>query len=508
MPESKNRLRFGFKAIMISGILVSVGVLIGLMVAADLGWLTLSKGENPSRGVTGVALPLLPQVGEGSQALVEVAKLVTPAVVNISTSRVLKGQEGFPLTPFFEDPFFRRFFGDEFFRQFEVPRERREQSLGSGVIIDSNGYIVTNNHVISKADEIKVLLNDRREFKGKIVGTDPKTDLAVIKINAAGLPSIPWGDSSQLQVGELVLAVGNPFGLNQTVTMGIISAVGRANVGIADYEDFIQTDAAINPGNSGGALVNIRGELIGINTAIFTRSGGYMGIGFAVPSSMAKSVMESLKTKGKVVRGWLGVTIQEVNADLAKQFGLEDAKGALVSDVLENSPAEKAGVERGDVIIELDGKPVESASQLKNMVAQLTIGSKVDLTVVRDKKEKRLAVAIAEQPKEIAKAGVEEEAGASKAMAGIEVHDLTPEIARRYGLSRGERGVVVTQVEPDSNADNAGIREGDLILEMNRSPVRNTGDYERIVSGLKKGQSVLLLVNRQGRTLFITIASE
>jgi serine protease Do len=439
---------------------------------------------------------------------VEVAKLVTPAVVNISTSRVLKGQEGFPLTPFFEDPFFRRFFGDEFFRQFEVPRERREQSLGSGVIIDSNGYIVTNNHVISKADEIKVLLNDRREFKGKIVGTDPKTDLAVIKINAAGLPSIPWGDSSQLQVGELVLAVGNPFGLNQTVTMGIISAVGRANVGIADYEDFIQTDAAINPGNSGGALVNIRGELIGINTAIFTRSGGYMGIGFAVPSSMAKSVMESLKTKGKVVRGWLGVTIQEVNADLAKQFGLEDAKGALVSDVLDNSPAEKAGVERGDVIIELDGKPVESASQLKNMVAQLTIGSKVDLTVVRDKKEKRLAVVIAEQPKEIAKAGVEEEAGASKAMAGIEVHDLTPEIARRYGLSRGERGVVVTQVEPDSNADNAGIREGDLILEMNRSPVRNTGDYERIVSGLKKGQSVLLLVNRQGRTLFITIASE
>ena len=208
MPESKNRLRFGFKAIMISGILVSVGVLIGLMVAADLGWLTLSKGEKTSRGVTGVALPLLPQVGEGSQALVEVAKLVTPAVVNISTSRVLRGQEGFPLTPFFEDPFFRRFFGDEFFRQFEVPRERREQSLGSGVIIDSNGYIVTNNHVISKADEIKVLLNDRREFKGKIVGTDPKTDLAVIKINAAGLPSIPWGDSSQLQVGELVLAVG------------------------------------------------------------------------------------------------------------------------------------------------------------------------------------------------------------------------------------------------------------------------------------------------------------
>jgi serine protease Do len=476
------------------------------MVASDLGWMPFSTAENPSPPVRGVSLPLLSQTGEGGQTLVEVASLVTPAVVNISTTRVIKGQEGAPLTPFFEDPFFRRFFGDEFFRQFEVPRERREQSLGSGVIVESNGFIVTNNHVVSKADEIKVLLNDKREFKGKIVGTDPKTDLAVIKINAADLPTIPWGDSSKLQVGELVLAVGNPFGLNQTVTMGIISAVGRANVGIADYEDFIQTDAAINPGNSGGALVNIRGELIGVNTAIFTRSGGYMGIGFAVPSNMAKLVMESLKSKGKVVRGWLGVTIQEVNADLAKQFGLKEAKGALVSDVLENSPAEKAGIERGDVIIELNEKPVESATQLKNMVAQLNVGSKIDVAVVRDKKEKRLTVVIAEQPKEIAMAGTEEDQEGSKAMAGIEVHDLTPEITRRFGFSREQKGVVVTQVEPDSNADLAGIKRGDLIMEINRMPVHNTDDYEQIISRLKKQESVLLLVSRQGRALFITIA--
>ncbi len=508
MSERKYHMKFGVKGLLISAVLVGLGVLIGLLVAADLGWISFSTAENPSHPVTGVSLPLLPQSRDGSQLLVEVSKAVTLAVVNISTSRVIKGQEGAPLTPFFEDPFFRRFFGDEFFHQFEVPRDRREQSLGSGVIVDASGYIVTNNHVVSKADEIKVLLNDKREFKGKVVGTDPKTDLAVVKISATDLPTIPWGDSSKLQVGELVLAVGNPFGLNQTVTMGIISAVGRANVGIADYEDFIQTDAAINPGNSGGALVNIHGELIGINTAIFTRSGGYMGIGFAVPSNMAKLVMESLKTKGKVVRGWLGVTIQEVNADLAKQFGLKEAKGALVSDVLEGSPAEKAGIERGDVIIEINGKPVESATQLKNMVAQLTIGNKVNLTVVRDKKEKRLTVLIGEQPKEIASSGTDEEGEGSKAMAGIEVHNLTPEIARRFGFSRDKKGVVVTQVEPESRADIAGIQPGDLIIEINRAPVQNTEDYERIVSRLKKGESVLLLVNRQGRTLFITITPE
>jgi serine protease Do len=508
MPKRSSSVKFGVKRLFISAVLVSLGILIGLMVASDLGWIPFTTAKNPSPSITGVSLPLLSQAGDGSQALVEVAKSVTPAVVNISTSRVIKGQEGAPLTPFSEDPFFRRFFGDEFFRQFEVPRERKEQSLGSGVIVEANGYIVTNNHVVSKADEIKVLLNDKREFKGKIVGTDPKTDLAVIKIDAANLPTIPWGDSLNLQVGELVLAVGNPFGLNQTVTMGIISAVGRANVGVADYEDFIQTDAAINPGNSGGALVNIRGELIGINTAIFTRSGGYMGIGFAVPSNMAKSVMESLKTKGKVVRGWLGVTIQEVNADLAKQFGLKETKGALVSDVLEGSPAEKAGVERGDVIVELNGKPVESATQLKNMVAQLTVGNKVDLSVIREKKEKRLTVLIAEQPKEITVGSTEEDQEGSKAMAGIEVNDLTAEMARRFGLPRDQKGVVVTQVEAGSNADLAGIRRGDLIIEINRHPVSNTDDYEQIISKLKKQESVLLLVSRQGRTLFITIAPE
>jgi len=270
-----------------------------------------------------------------------------PTVVNISTTRVVKSPGGEPLTPFFNDPFFKDFFGDEFFRQFRIPKERREQSLGSGVIVTQDGYIVTNNHVIEKATEIKVVLSDKKEFKGKVIGVDPKTDIAVIKIDSKELPTIPWGDSDKLQVGEYVLAVGNPFGLTNTVTMGIISAVGRANVGVAEYEDFIQTDAAINPGNSGGALVNIKGELIGINTAIFSRSGGYQGIGFAVPANMVKTVMESLVKEGKVIRGWLGVSIQDITPDLAKQFGIKDLKGALVGDVVEGSPAHKAGIKRG-----------------------------------------------------------------------------------------------------------------------------------------------------------------
>lgn len=496
------------KMLLASSVLILVGIIVGLLAGVDQRWLTSSTAENTRPAATPVSLPL-PLFGEGEdQPLVKVAQAVTPAVVNIATSRTVQGQGGSPLNPFFEDPFFRRFFGDQFFRQFEIPRERREQSLGSGVILDPNGYIVTNNHVVSQADEIKVLLGDRREFKGKIIGTDPKTDLAVIKIEATDLPSIPWGDSSKLQVGEMVLAVGNPFGLNQTVTMGIISAVGRANVGIADYEDFIQTDAAINPGNSGGALVNIRGELIGINTAIFTRSGGYMGIGFAVPSGMARSVMESLIQEGRVVRGWLGVMIQELNPDLAEQFGLKEPKGALVGDVLKDSPAEKAGMVRGDVIVEVDGEAVESATQLRNMVARLSVGTKIDFSVIRDGKEKEITVKIGEQPKDLA--SLEEpaagEPGGNKALAGLEVRDLTPEEAQRLGLTLEEGGIVVVRVEPDSRAQEAGVLRGDVILEVNRTPVYEMEDYRRVVSRLKSDESVLLLVNRQGRTLFITIS--
>jgi serine protease Do len=273
-------------------LLIGVGALLGLMVASDLGWLPVGHAvrEAPAPPAPVLPVPIIAPPPGSDRNFVDVAKAVTPSVVNISTTRTSRTPEGHGFAPF-EDPFFRRFFGDELFRRFEAPKDRRERSLGSGVIVDPNGYIITNNHVVSKADEIKVLLDNKRELKAKVVGVDPKSDVAVIKVEAQGLPIVPWANSDKLQVGEYVLAIGNPFGLNQTVTMGIISAVGRANVGIAEYEDFIQTDAAINPGNSGGALVNVRGELIGINTAIFSQSGGYMGIGFAVPSNMVRSVM-------------------------------------------------------------------------------------------------------------------------------------------------------------------------------------------------------------------------
>lgn len=487
------------RGLLAAAILVGAGVVIGVVLASDLGWLRLGEAQNQTKPAERV------QLLGGAPNFVEVSKAVTPAVVNISTTRVVRNEENSgPGNPFFEDPFFRRFFGDDFYRQFETPRQRKEQSLGSGVIVDG-GYIVTNNHVIAKADEIKVVLSDKREFKGTLVGTDPKTDLAVIKIAASSLPTIPWGDSTMLEVGEYVLAVGNPFGLNQTITMGIVSAVGRANVGIADYEDFIQTDAAINPGNSGGALVNVKGELVGINTAIFTRSGGYMGIGFAVPSQMVKAVIDSLVSKGKVVRGWLGVTIQEVSPELAKQFGLKNARGALVSDILEESPAAKAGISRGDVIIEVDHKPVENAVQLRNLVAGLAVGAKVNVKVIRDKKEKSVDVAIGEQPKDLARSGAPSPEGAGGALAGLSVHDVTPEFAQRFGLPSDEEGVVVTRVDPGSLADDAGVQRGDLVLEINRQVVRNTKDFNRIAGEIGKDDSILLLVNRQGQTLYITI---
>jgi len=350
--------------------------------------------------------PLVPPPPLADQVFEEVAKRITPAVVNISTTRVIKGGEsGIPSTPFFNDPFFKKFFNQEPFQLPEMPKEQREQSLGSGVVVDPRGYLITNNHVVEKAKEIKVVLADRREFNGKVVGSDPKSDIAVVKIDGKDLPTVPWGDSSRLQVGQYVLAIGNPFGLSQTVTMGIVSAVGRANVGIADYEDFIQTDAAINPGNSGGALVNTQGELIGINTAIFTRSGGYMGIGFAVPSNMAKSVMDSLIKTGTVIRGWLGISIQEITPQLAKEFRLPEPKGALVTDVLPNTPAERAGIKRGDVILEVNGRPIEHTGQLRNLVAGLPIGEKVKIKIFRDIQEKELEVTISEQSKEMAQGG-------------------------------------------------------------------------------------------------------
>src|SRR5512135_680821 len=367
-----------------------IGFLLGGISFYILGELT---------GKQKVYSPIVPnvpkQIIETSRAFSEIAASISPAVVNISTTKVMRRDAN----PLFDDPFFD-FFNP--FREFRTPKKWKEQSLGSGVIVSADGYIITNNHVVEQADEVRVTLLDKRSFKAKVIGADSKTDVAVVRIDAKDLPTVRWGDSDKLQVGEFVLAIGNPFGLSHTVTMGIISAVGRANVGIADYEDFIQTDAAINPGNSGGPLVNVRGELIGINTAIFSRSGGYQGIGFAVPSNMARLVMDQLMKEGKIVRGWLGVTIQDITPELSQKFGLKDSKGALVGDISKGSPAEKSGMMRGDVILEFNGKEVKSVGSLRNMVSQSKVGSQVKLKILRGGKQIELAALIAELPKEAA----------------------------------------------------------------------------------------------------------
>ncbi len=481
-----------------------LGVFVGLILSSHIGII------NPLPAKSQISQKSIDLLSQLSEAQSEVAAVVTPSIVNISTTRVIKAGEETPFE-FFDDPFFRRFFGDQFPHP-NVPKEHKEQSLGSGVIVSEDGYIITNNHVIEKAQEIKVLLVNKRDYKAKLIGADPKTDIAVIKIDAKGLPALSWGDSNKLKVGEIVFAIGNPFGLNQTVTMGVISAVGRANVGIADYEDFIQTDAAINPGNSGGALINARGELIGINTAILSRTGGYQGIGFAVPSSMARQVMDSLMKYKKVVRGWLGVSIQEVTSDLAEEFGVKDLKGALVSGVIKGSPADKAGIKQGDVILQYNGKEVEDTGHLRNMVSQTPVGTKVKVRMLRQKKEITVDVAIAELPKkmgETPKSGDESEnEEESSALTGLVVRELTPDLAKRFGIDENEKGVFVYKIASDSRLYEAGIRPGDIILQINQKDIVKLDDYKKAASKIKAKDRVLLLIRRKGEDLFVTVRPE
>ncbi|OGW71336.1 MAG: hypothetical protein A2484_01235 [Nitrospirae bacterium RIFOXYC2_FULL_44_7] len=441
------------------------------------------------------------QILETSKAFSEIANSVSPVVVNISTTKIVKREA----PSFFDDPFFN-FFGSS--HDFGSPKKWKEQSLGSGVIVSGDGYIITNNHVIEQAEEIKVTLYDKKSFKGKIVGADPKTDIAVIKINAGNLPAAAWADSDKLQVGEFVLAIGNPFGLSHTVTMGIISAVGRASVGITDYEDFIQTDAAINPGNSGGPLVNIKGEVIGINTAIFSKTGGYQGIGFSVPSNLVRSVMEDLIKYGKKTRGWLGVSIQKLTPELAEKFGIKDSDGALVGDVVKGSPAEKAGIMRGDIFLEYSGKKVKDADGLRNTVAQTKAGSQVNIKILRKGKEYNFTVTITESPKEPGEAKIESvpaDAARGDALAGLEVIELTKEIAQQLGLNRDEKGVVLLKVETGSAADEAKLRKGDVIQEIDTKKVANINDFNKIAPTIKPGATVLLFINRGGQKFYTAI---
>ena len=488
------------------------GIMVGMAVLGTVFFVgSQSFVPFPATGSTATTTVAAPVGTLPANGFTEVAKAVTPAVVNITTviGDKISGRSGQNdlrdrMEEFFggpNGPFGPKFRGPQG-PQGEPPRGHGG-GQGSGVIVSPDGYVLTNNHVIDSAREVTVTLPDKREFPGKIVGTDPKTDLAVVKIDAKNLPSIPWGDASKLQVGEYVLAVGNPFGLNSTVTLGIVSALGRGRMGITQYEDFIQTDAAINPGNSGGALVNTRGELVGINTAIFSQSGGYQGVGFAVPTSMGQPIYESLLTHGKVVRGYLGIGIQDLNQDLAKSFGVPNGKGALVSDVKEDSPADHAGLQQGDVITSYQAAPVEDAVALQRLVTKTTVGAKVPMKVLRDGHEKEITVTIGEQPGDpkIAKADGEEK---EYAFAGVAVQDLDRDTAKELGIKGKTQGVVVTSVEPDSAADKAGLVPGDVIREINRQPVKSAKEFEKVSSAVKKGENVLILINRRGASLFLS----
>jgi serine protease Do len=430
----------------------------------------------------------------------QVLKPVLPAIVSITSSRIVKA----PQMPFFNDPFFQQFFGGQAPRG---PQQQREMGLGSGVIISPDGYILTNNHVVEKATEIKVMLQDRRQFTGKVIGTDPKTDIAVVKIAATGLSTIRLGDSSRLQVGDYAFAIGNPFGVGETATMGIISATGRNGLDIEDYEDFIQTDAAINPGNSGGALLDARGELIGINTAILSGgSGGNQGIGFAIPINMAKYVMDQILKHGKVVRGYIGVGIQEVTPDLAKAFSVPPETGALVGSIDANSPGAKAGLQRGDVITEIDGKKVTGPNQLRLEVGTLAPGTTVHLKVNHGGEMRDVTLTLGESPQGKTAANAAGEAESSP-MRGVQVEDLTNDIRQQLGLGPDVKGVVITDITDGSPATDAGLQSGDVIQQINRQPVHSVSDYDRLVRQAGK-QSLVLLVNRGGNATFMVVQPE
>ncbi len=477
-----------------------------LTIGCALGVAAVATGQVHSGAWPMASIKVATHSGsEDARGYSRVVKEVLPAVVNISSSRVTKqetsGMQSLPSM----DPFFRQFFGDEGVRRFNIPKERREKSLGSGVIVSPEGYVLTNNHVVDHATEITVTLRDKREMKAKVVGTDPRTDIAVLKIDGTNFPYVTLGDSSKVQVGDIALAIGNPFGVGQTLTSGIVSAMGRGNLGIEEVEDFIQTDAPINPGNSGGALIDDEGHLIGINTAIISgNSGGNQGIGFAVPVNLARHVMDQILKNGKVERAYLGILPQDVTPALAKAFGVKEAKGAVVSDITADGPASHSDLKQGDIILDVNGKPIDDANQLRLEIGLLAPGSTVKLGVLRGSTRQQVTVRMGEFPSKEERASLDK-SGTGSSLEGVSVENLTPEAAREMKLAPESKGVVVAEVDPSSRAAEAGLRAGDVIQQVNRQPVKSIQDFDHAMASAKKDDPTLLLVNREGNTLFVAV---
>jgi serine protease Do len=472
--------------------------------ASTLAWTQAKQNSGATIQLVADDRPVSRDNKNGVTSFAPVVKKVAPSVVKVlvaSTPKNVGYDDIFP-----DNPFFRRFFGDEFGRnERRESRMPKQQGLGSGVIVSEEGYILTNNHVVDNADEVKVSLTDGREFTAKVVGKDPKTDIAVVKIDASDLPAITIANSDNIEVGDLVLAVGNPFGVGQTVTMGMVSATGRGNLGL-DYEDFIQTDAAINPGNSGGALVDAEGRLIGINTAILSRSGGNQGIGFAVPANLARNVMESLVRDGRVVRGFLGVNIQDLTPALAKEFNLEPSSGVVVADVTPDSPAAKAGIKSGDIITKLDGREVRDSRHLKLQVAQAAPGKALPITVNRDGKTRTLQVTPKELPgtELAARSGSSSSSDDNGTLNGVTVSDLDEAARSEMKVPAHIKGALVTDVRPDSPAYQAGLRPGDVILEIDRKAVKGAEDAVNLTEQDHDKRS-LLRVWSKGGTRYVVV---